>query len=93
MFTAFYSWCSHAWEGKVVMRSSEGPMLPQGAKTLKDFRLGESSYTNPSLIPTSAVLRKTLFLALDFPSVAFEVAHNGRCCPYPHCMWGCLREA
>lgn len=48
------------------MRSSEGPMLSQEAKTLKDFRLGESSYTNPSLFPTSAVLRKTVS-SIGFP--------------------------
>lgn len=79
---ALYSCCTHAW--KVVMRSGEGLMLPQ---------LGESSYTNPSLIPTSAVLRKALFLALLFPSLGFEAAHKGRLSPYSHCVWGCLRES
>jgi len=90
---ALYSWCTHTWEGKVVMRSCEGLMLPQGAKALKDFRLEDSSYTNSSLIPTSAVLRKAPFLALLFPFLGFEEAHKRTCCPYSHCTRGCLRES
>lgn len=79
--------------GREDMWSVEGPMLPQGAKTLKDSRPGESSYTNSSLLPTSTALRKAPFLSLLFPPHGFEAAHKGKCCPYSHCMEGCLRES
>lgn len=39
------------------------PLLPQDAETLKDLRLGVLLHS-PSLLPTTAVLRKAQFLAL-----------------------------
>lgn len=50
MLAALYSWCAHAWEGRLAMRTGS-PLLPQDAETLKDRRLGESESTSHHCSP------------------------------------------